>query len=40
MVLPENKTIFECVKDGSFKSDNIDFGTFMLNKHLFEIVGE
>ena len=40
-VIPENKTISECVKDGSFNLDkHIDYKTVMLNKHLFELVKE
>lgn len=40
-VIPEGKTISQCVLNGSFDMNkHIDYQTFALNKHLFELVKE
>lgn len=40
-VLPENKTLAECAREGIFDVNNdIDFNTLMLNKTRFELVQE
>lgn len=39
-ILPEDKTISQCVREGIFTGDNVDYETFMLNKHIFELVNE
>lgn len=39
-VVPEDKTLFQCVKEGLFTAEHVDYSNVMLNKHLFELVKE
>jgi len=40
-VIPLNKTVYECVLEGTFDpNENVDLTTVMYNKHLFELVEE
>jgi len=39
-VVPDDKTLFECVKEGLFTAEHVDYSTVMLNKHLFELIDE
>ncbi len=40
-VLPKDKTISQCVLEGTFKLGvHVEYTTVMLNKHLFDLVNE
>lgn len=40
-VIPQGKTIYQCVLDGTFDiNTNVDYNTVMLNKNLFTLYNE